>query len=135
MTSTVIYQGDLRTLCVHEASGSTIITDAPVDNHGKGEAFSPTDNVATALGACMLTVMGIKARDLGVALGDTKVTIQKVMGTNPRRITAIHAKVYFDNHQEAKARSILEKTALTCPVFYCLSESMEKNIEFVWPES
>lgn len=135
MTSTVIYQGDLRTECTHNASGNTFITDAPVDNHGKGEAFSPTDTVATALASCLLTVMGIKAKDLNVDLKGTKTTIEKVMGSGPRRIIKIHIAVYFKINPEEKVKKILEKTALTCPVFYSLSESMEKNTQFFWSES
>ncbi len=135
MTSTVIYQGDLRTECTHNASGNTFITDAPVDNHGKGEAFSPTDTVATALASCLLTVMGIKAKDLNVDLKGTKTTIEKVMGSGPRRIIKINIAVYFKINPEEKVKKILEKTALTCPVFYSLSESMEKNTQFFWSES
>ena len=135
MTSTVIYQGDLRTECTHNASGSTLITDAPVDNHGKGEAFSPTDTVATSLASCLLTVMGIKARDLGVDLEGTKTTVEKVMKSNPRRIAQINIGVYFKINPDEKIKKILEKTALTCPVFYSLSESMEKNTQFFWSRS
>ena len=86
MTSSVVYQGNLRTQCLHLASGNTIITDAPVDNQGKGEAFSPTDTIATALASCMLTIMGIKARDLSVALEGTKAEVTKTMGTQPRLV-------------------------------------------------
>ena len=135
MTSTVVYQGDLRTECAHNASGSTLITDAPVDNHGKGEAFSPTDMVATALASCLLTVMGIKARDMGVDLKGTKTTIEKVIDSGPRRIVKINVNVYFKINPEEKIKKILEKTALNCPVFYSLSETMEKNTQFFWSES
>ncbi|MDP4250676.1 MAG: OsmC family protein, partial [Bacteroidota bacterium] len=86
MTSTVIYEGELRTVARHLASGSTIETDAPLDNRGKGEKFSPTDLVATALGSCMLTIMGMKARDMQVDLKDTRIEIQKLMKADPRRI-------------------------------------------------
>ena len=95
MTSTVIYNGELRTTCLHLASGNSIITDAPTDNHGKGEAFSPTDWVATALGACMLTVMGIKAAQMNLDLRGTKCEITKIMSAEPRRISGIVAKLEF----------------------------------------
>jgi putative redox protein len=86
MTSTVIYEGELRTVARHLASGNQIETDAPVDNQGKGEKFSPSDLVATALGSCMLTIMGQKARDLKIDLSGTKIEIQKSMKPDPRRI-------------------------------------------------
>ena len=86
MTSTVIYEGDLRTVATHLQSGTSIETDAPTDNQGKGERFSPTDLVATALGACMATTMGIKARDMKVDLRDMKLSILKIMKPDPRRI-------------------------------------------------
>ena len=89
MTSTVAYLGNLRTTATHLASEKIIITDAPVDNQGKGEAFSPTDLVATALASCLITIMGIKARDLEVDIEGTKAEVKKIMGTNPRRIVEI----------------------------------------------
>ena len=90
-TSTIIYEGDLRTVATHVQSGTEIETDAPTDNKGKGERFSPTDLVATALGACMATTMGIKARDLPVDLHGMKLSIQKIMKPDPRRIAGINA--------------------------------------------
>src|SRR3984885_14736779 len=95
MTSTVIYEGDLRTVALHIASGTTIETDAPVDNQGLGERFSPTDLVATALGTCMLTIMGIKARDLQVDLKDVKIDVEKIMKAEPRRIGGINLTFHF----------------------------------------
>ena len=95
MTSSVIYLGDLRTEATHLASNNKFITDAPLDNQGKGEAFSPTDTVATALASCLLTLMGIKARDLGIDLEGTSARVTKVMGTDPRRITEIQVVVSF----------------------------------------
>ena len=86
MTSKVIYQGGLRTQATHLRSGNTIITDAPVDNKGKGEAFSPTDLVATALASCMLTIMGIKADDMNVNIEGTTAEVEKIMGAEPRKI-------------------------------------------------
>src|ERR1700682_3688060 len=95
MTSTVIYEGELRTVALHNASGTTIETDAPLDNQGKGERFSPTDLVATALGSCMTTIMGIKARDLAVDLRGMKIDIQKIMKADPRRIGGINLTFHF----------------------------------------
>ena len=106
MTSTVIYKGALRTEMQHLLSGSVIENDAPVDNHGKGERFSPTDMVATALGSCLLTTMGIKAETMGIDLTGTSVEITKIMKAEPRRIGGIKAHVFFvkgltvDEHQK-----------------------------------
>src|ERR1700712_6024417 len=95
MTSTIVYDGNLRTIATHLQSGTEIQTDAPVDNQGKGERFSPSDLVATALGSCMLTIMGIKARDLNLDLEGTKIDITKIMETNPRRIGEIKVAINF----------------------------------------
>ena len=95
MLSQIKYKGNLRTEAKHLQSGSLIETDAPVDNNGKGERFSPTDIVATALGSCMMTVMGIKARDMNVDLEGTEIDITKLMGTEPRRIVGINVKFHF----------------------------------------
>ena len=133
MTSTVLYQGNLRTIATHLASGNEIITDAPIDNHGRGEAFSPTDLVATALGSCMLTVMGIKAKDLEVDLTGAVISITKIMGTDPRRI--IEIKVVFELNEiivSDKNRTILERTALTCPVIETLHPDLKKDVVFLW---
>jgi putative redox protein len=134
MTSTVIYEGDLRTVATHLQSGTEIGTDAPTDNQGKGELFSPTDLVATALGACMATTMGIKARDLQVDLRDMKLSIQKIMKPDPRRIAGVN--VIFDFPAglavDEKQKAILERTAHTCPVMYSIHPDMEVKIEFNW---
>jgi len=133
MTSTVLYQGNLRTIATHLASGNEIVTDAPIDNHGRGEAFSPTDLVATALGSCMLTVMGIKAKDLEVDLTGAVISITKIMGTDPRRI--IEIKVVFELNEiivSDKNRTILERTALTCPVIETLHPDLKKDVVFLW---
>lgn len=133
MTSTVIYDGELRTSCLHLASGNHIITDAPTDNHGKGEAFSPTDLVATALGACMLTVMGIKAAQMHLDMKGTRCEITKIMGAEPRRISSIVVKLEFPaNGFTEKDRAILEHTAKTCPVHYSLHPDIQKDIQFTW---
>ncbi|KGO90662.1 OsmC family protein [Flavobacterium suncheonense] len=131
-TSKVTYLGDLRTSSVHLQSGNTIITDAPTDNHGKGEAFSPTDSVANALATCMLTVMGIKARDLEVDFTGSTAEVTKIMGTNPRRIVEIHVNFEMNLKTDEKNRTILERTALTCPVYFSLHPDIKKEITFNW---
>jgi len=134
MTATVIYQGELRTLMQHVSSGQQVITDAPVDNQGRGAAFSPTDLVATALGACMLTVMGIKAREMNVNLEGASITVLKTMGINPRRITEIHLQISNLPKASARERSILEHTAQTCPVHHSLHPDLQQIITFEWPD-
>lgn len=131
-TSIVTYLGALRTKCVHIKSSNSFITDAPVDNNGKGEAFSPTDTVATALASCMMTIMGIKANDLDIDLTDTTATVTKVMDTNPRRISEIKVIFDFPSVAEQKHRKILENAALTCPVYYSLHPDIKKDIQFNW---
>lgn len=131
-TSKVTYLGELRTSSIHLASGSEIISDAPVDNHGKGEAFSPTDTVANALATCMFTVMGIKARDLEVDFSNSTAEVTKVMGTDPRRITEIHVTFSMNVAVSDKDKTILEKTAMTCPVFNSLHPDIKKEIVFNW---
>src|SRR5690606_29520367 len=124
--------GNLRTECTHLQSGSTFMTDAPVDNNGKGEVFSPTDTVATALASCMLTVMGIKATQLGVDLKGTKATVTKTMASNPRRISKIEVVLEFSQHIAVKEQKILEHTARTCPVDQSLHPDVERDITFRW---
>ena len=134
MTSQIIYEGNLRTVATHLQSGTVIETDAPTDNQGKGERFSPTDLVATALGNCMLTIMGIKARDLQINLEGTAVDITKNMVTAPRRIGEIKVIIKFPEslQTDEKQRAILERAALTCPVFESLHPDMKKDVEFKW---
>ncbi len=133
MTSRVIYKGGLRTEAEHLQSGSKMITDAPVDNHGKGEAFSPTDTVATALATCMLTVMGIKAETLKVNLEGATAEVTKTMASNPRRISKIKVKLFMPENYQEKAQKILENTARTCPVLESLHPEIEKLISFEYP--
>ena len=130
MTSKVIYTGSLRTEAEHLKSGAKIITDAPTDNHGKGEAFSPTDSVATGLASCMLTVMGIKAEELKVNLKGTTAEVTKTMAANPRRISKVEIMINFPETYSEKTRKILENTARTCPVMQSLHPDMEKLISF-----
>jgi uncharacterized OsmC-like protein len=134
MTSTVIYDGELRTVATHLQSGSTIETDAPLDNQGKGERFSPTDLVATALGSCMTTIMGIKARDLAVDLRGMKIDIQKIMNVDPRRISGINLTFQFPDTLQVddKQKTILERAAHTCPVIYSIHPDIEVKVAFNW---
>ena len=132
MTSKVTYLGDLRTSSIHINSGSEIISDAPLDNNGKGEAFSPTDTVANALASCMMTVMGIKARTMEIDFTGATAEVTKHMNAEPRRISKI--EVHFDMGIAAdeKSRTILERTALTCPVHLSLHPDIEKVVTFKW---
>lgn len=133
MTSTILYLGDLRTECTHLRSGQTIITDAPVDNSGKGEAFSPTDLAATALGTCMVTIMGIAARNHGLNIDGTKVEITKHMAADPRRIAAVDVHITMpETHYSAKDKKILEAAAKTCPMAFSLHPDIKQNLSFTW---
>ena len=132
MTSKVTYLGDLRTKSIHVQSGSEIISDAPLDNNGKGEAFSPTDTVANALASCMMTIMGIKARDLGVDFIGSTAEVTKIMNAEPRRIGAIEIAFEMQGVTDEKNKTILERSAMTCPVFLSLSSEIEKKIIFNW---
>jgi putative redox protein len=135
MTSNVIYDGDLRTRATHTFSGNSIITDAPLDNHGKAEAFSPTDLVATALASCMLTVMGIKAKqmDLDANLIGTEAEVEKIMASEPRRISGINVRLTFPaNNFTDKEKTILEHTARTCPVSQTLNGNVDQVVNFIW---
>ncbi|WP_286970277.1 OsmC family protein [Flavobacterium sp. UBA4854] len=132
MTSKVTYLGDLRTSSIHVQSGSEIISDAPLDNNGKGEAFSPTDTVANALASCMMTIMGIKARDLGVDFVGSTAEVTKIMNAEPRRIGAIEIVFQMKSNADEKSKTILERAAMTCPVFLSLSSEIEKKITFNW---
>lgn len=131
-TSKVTYLGDLRTENLHTQSGNTYITDAPIDNFGKGEAFSPTDTVATGLANCMLTVMGIKAREMNIILDGSTAEVTKIMASNPRRISRIDITLRLPNEIDLQSRKILENTGRTCPVLYSLHPNIEKNITFNW---
>ena len=134
MTSQIIYKGDLRTGATHIQSGTVIETDAPTDNQGKGERFSPTDLVAVALGTCMITTMGIKARTMDIQLDGTRVEITKVMVSDPRRIGKIVAHLFFPAglNLDDKTKEILERTARTCPVERTLHPDVELDMQFNW---
>ena len=132
MTATIVYKGDLRTECQHLQSGTTILTDAPTDNHGKGEAFSPTDLVATALGSCMMSIMAIKSADLNVNLENSTVSVTKIMQSDPRKIARIGVEMNMSIAADTKTKVILEKVAMNCPVLLSLHPDIEKEIIFKW---
>lgn len=132
MTSEVIYLGDLRTKSTHLASQSEILSDAPTDNNGKGEAFSPTDYVANALASCMLTIMGLKARDMGVDISQSRAEVTKTMASDPRRIAEIEVRLLMSVQADKKTQTILENAAKTCPVGKSLHPDLVQNITFVW---
>lgn len=132
MTSKVTYLGDLRTSSVHLQSGTEMLSDAPLDNNGKGEAFSPTDTVANALATCMLTIMGIKARDMQLNIEKSTAAVTKIMNAEPRRIGAIEIAFDMSGVSEQKDKIILERAAMTCPVFLSLNADIEKRITFDW---
>ena len=131
MTSKVTYLGDLRTECKHLLSGQKIITDAPPDNQGKGEAFSPTDLTATSLATCILTTMAIRAKELDITGARAEVT--KIMASDPRRISRIEVKIKMPkNDFSDKDKKVLEAIARTCPVALSLSENIEQVIDMEW---
>jgi uncharacterized OsmC-like protein len=132
MTSKITYLGELRTSSIHIQSGSEIISDAPIDNNGKGAAFSPTDTVANGLGSCMFTVMGIKAAEMNVDLSNATAEITKIMAAEPRRISEIHVVFNITAEADDKTKTILERTAMTCPVYYSLHPDIKKVITFNW---
>lgn len=134
MTSKLIYKGDLRTEATHILSGSVIETDAPPDNNGKGERFSPTDMVATAMAACMCTLMGIAARTHAIDIDGIECEITKIMVPNPRRIGEVQVIMHFPKHvtYTDKEKKILEIAALTCPVIESLHPDLKKTVTFDW---
>jgi putative redox protein len=136
MTSKITYLGDLRTEATHLLSGNKIITDAPPDNNGKGEAFSPTDLAATALGACMMTIMGIAARDRGIDMTGATAEVTKKMALDPfRRIAGIDLKITMPSDKKftEKEKKLLEAAAHACPVSRSLSANLEETVTFIWP--
>lgn len=136
MTSTVVYEGNLRTVCTHLKSGTEIETDAPTDNQGQGERFSPSDLLATSLGACMMTIMGIKARDMQVDLAGVKIEVEKIMKQEPRRVGGINLTFHFPDTLilNEKQKNILENAAHTCPVIYSIHPDIVVNVSFKWKE-
>ena len=134
MTSEIIYKGALRTEAKHLQSETVIETDAPLDNQGKGERFSPSDLLATSLGSCMLTIMGIKARDMNISLDGTEVSIQKFMKPEPRRVSGIDVRFNFPSSLslDEKQKIILERAAFTCPVAQSIHPDIQVNVDFGW---
>lgn len=134
MTSQIIYKGGLRTSAIHLQSSTEIETDAPSDNQGKGERFSPTDLLATALGTCMITTMAIKANTMNIDLDGARVDVTKIMVSDPRRVGKIIAHLYMPNHLnlDEKQKTILENTARTCPVERSLHPDVALDMAFYW---
>ena len=132
MTSKVTYLGDLRTSSIHIQSGTEILSDAPKDNHGKGEAFSPTDTVANALASCMMSIMGIKARDMEIDLVGSTAEVTKTMAADPRRISEIKVVFKMKSNADEKAQKLLERVALHCPVHHSLHPDIVQDITFNW---
>lgn len=132
MTSKVFYQGNLRTKCIHLKSGNEIITDAPVDNFGKGEAFSPTDSVATALASCMITVMAIKANQLNIEFKNISSDVKKIMSSNPRRISEIRIVINLPINVSPEEKVILEKAGDNCPIHNSLDPRLKRVVKYNW---
>lgn len=131
----VTYEGQLRTRAVHGPSQNSLVTDPPVDNHGKGESFSPTDLVATALGTCMATVMGIFAERHAIDLRGMQVVVKKEMTQSPvRRIGRLPTEIRVPLPADHPHRVALERAALTCPVHASLHPDVEKPVTFVWQQ-
>ncbi|MBN8701843.1 MAG: OsmC family protein [Bacteroidetes bacterium] len=129
----IIYQGNLRTEATHLKSGNKIITDAPLDNNGKGEAFSPTDLLSTSLGNCMLTIMGILAERINVDITNTVVDVTKIMNVNTRKVNEIKLDVKFPKSYTDKEKQMLENAAKTCPVALSLNTELIQTINFIYP--
>jgi len=129
-TFEVKYHGNLRTKVTHLESGSIIRTDAPKDNHGLGESFSPTDLLCSSLASCILTIMAISVQKKDIDITDTVAMVKKTMINNPRRIAKIKIDITFPKQYDVKTKAILERAAKNCPVHHALSESIEKNIFF-----
>jgi len=133
MTSTVVYNGDLRTTCTHLKSGSSFETDAPPDNHGKGERFSPTDLMATSVATCMLTVMGIKAKTMRFDLDDIKVEVLKIMKADPRRVGGIELTFHIPDSLkdvDEKTKALLKQTGENCPVIKSIHPDIEVKVNW-----
>jgi len=133
MTSTVVYNGHLRTTCTHGRSGDYFETDAPIDNNGKGERFSPTDLMSTSLATCMLTVMGIKARSMGFDLNDIKVEVLKIMKADPRRVSGIELTFHIPDSLkdiDEKTKTILKTIGETCPVMKSIHPDIEVKVDW-----
>jgi len=131
-TYDVKYEGDLRTISTHLDSGTIIKTDAPKDNHGLGETFSPTDMLCSALASCILTIMAIAVEKNNIDMKGTLAKVKKTMGNNPRRIIKIQVDIIFPKDYDSKTKTILERAAFNCPIHHSISKSIEKNITFIY---
>ncbi|OCX52441.1 osmotically inducible protein OsmC [Mucilaginibacter sp. PPCGB 2223] len=131
-TVETVYVGGFRTENIHLQSGTKILTDAPTDNQGRGEAFSPTDLLATSLGTCMLTTMAIRTAKDGIDLDGAKCSITKIMAANPRRVAEIAIKFEFPAVYTDEQKKLLADAALTCPVYYSLHTDLVKTVDFGW---
>ena len=130
---TLKYLGALRCEAQHLKSGNTLITDAPIDNNGKGEAFSPTDLLCTSLCSCMMTLMGIAADAKEISLGEVNAGIEKIMASEPRRVSGINIRFEFASAQfTAREKEILRNAALTCPVAKSIHPDIQVNVNFIW---
>ena len=134
MTASIIYKGDLRCECTHLQSGTQIETDAPTDNRGKGERFSPTDTLCVALATCIVTTMALKANDMNINLAGTKIDVTKHMIADPRRIGKLDIVLHFDSilHLEEKDKTILKRVGDNCPVAKSLHPDLEIDITYNW---
>ena len=133
MTSEVRYLGALRTKATHLKSGTELITDAPIDNQGKGESFSPTDMLATSLASCMITIMGIRARDNNIDMEGATAYVEKIMTSNPRRIAEVNITLEMPEKQfSEEEKDILEEAAKRCPVCSSISPELKVSLQFVW---
>jgi putative redox protein len=126
-----VYKGQLRTKATHVKSGNTVLTDAPTDNNGKGETFSPTDMVAAALTSCMMTIMGIEANKLNLSLDGLSATTEKIMSATPRKVSKIRVKISWEQPVGTdEQKKHLKEKALSCPVALSLSEKLVQDISF-----
>ena len=134
-TIDTIYKGELRTEATHLASGVMILTDAPVDNHGRGEAFSPTDILCASLGSCMATIMGIVSAKHGLNIDGTTIRITKVMAADPRRVGEVVVEFTMPhNGYSADEKRLLEDAAVNCPVDKSLHEDLQQTVRFNYSE-
>lgn len=135
ITIKTVYLGDLRTENIHVQSGNSVLTDAPLDNRGKGEFFSPTDLLATALGSCIMTIMGIKARDNDIDIEGTEVEVTKIMASEPRRVAEVVVEFRFpDKHYPEAHKQLIESVAGISPVPLSLHPDLKQTIRFNWKE-
>jgi len=132
-TATIDYLGDLRTRAIHVKSDNQIVTDAPTDNHGKGEAFSPTDLLSASLVSCMITVMGIIANKRDIAMGKVNGSVEKIMASSPRRVAELNVQLTFSEYDLSDAeKKLLEDTAINCPVAKSLNAEIVVNVKFTY---